>query len=898
MEGRSLKSPLRAGGVHSDIDVLVKDPPRARTAKSRSRRAAPRSLLLPMLSMRMEPGPSMMSGDSSMYRHRGAGAAAAPHGSIWPGSPSSSAGSAPSHREQPVAGNRCWFCASVQDLIVAEPYYEMHNRVKRCWYCNAPQNASSGGRRNMQNFGRGLLQRCPDFSAAQVLSLLGRYSSNDLSASDIEQAMTQARQLADERRAELAAAGGGGAPRAVRGSKTANDTTWILPREHLTALVEARHKLTHKIGRARRFSQLLTAKALAHAEMPKTNEGVLSQLPSVCWTHRNRDQLATEAQLEEMNDLLHRTLATDHLDPKAERKVKTVTLNVGGRLFKVESNQLFHGGVQESKFFRENIFPAKELANVHDERSQQGAEMREQVRKADKIGRHIGSDDDGYEHYSAVAPGLDGAIFVDRIPDMFPYILEFLRTGEMMDLTALTDLNIAQLEMDADFFDCAFMIHAVKKEKSLRNVNQGSQQIKKLKEEHSAKLADMAHKTAETIRVQRELHIHDRRVLNATIDEQRDEIERLKREHAKLTSGITVSIGVNTTETGGKKDDDVDPFAALMSSVVKMKNRRKVKKKYRKPPMPIKQVPPFLHEIYMQKLTADKTDDDVNNPRESMAEFISSYFINKYGMKKLADTYTTSMQDSILKNWQESKQLEMAGIMIGLLRPECYTPMISDLLMQTIGRVFPKWEGVKMKLDKSVGISKTDAIMGITGPGPKGNANQKRENWHGFLCESVPAESVQALLDKIDHWLETHKVSSTTNSTTEAIDVTEYLWEVMKTYLDEVKFREDELVKLFKDFDADESGDMDLSEFTEMLNFCVGEGQFTDREIMHLFEDINDEEGDDDGTIDPQNFACFCHAHGIYPPALKERVSITGAAHGHGQTDPFASLHAKLALPR
>merc|ERR1711871_845615 len=103
---------------------------------------------------------------------------------------------------------------------------------------------------------------------------------------------------------------------------------------------------------------------------------------------------------------------------------------------------------------------------------------------------------------------------------------------------------------------------------------------------------------------------------------------------------------------------------------------------------------------------------------------------------------------------------------------------------------------VKKKLDNFVGISKQEAIMGITGPGPKGNANQKRENWHGYLCENVPADAVTALLERIDHWHETHEATGA--AALSPIDVTEYLWAVMETYLNEVKYREDELMKLFK----------------------------------------------------------------------------------------------------
>ena len=235
--------------------------------------------------------------------------------------------------------------------------------------------------------------------------------------------------------------------------------------------------------------------------------------------------------------------------------------------------------------------------------------------------------------------------------------------------------------------------------------------------------------------------------------------------------------------------------------------------------------------------------------------------------------------------------LRCGRVMMGLLRPELYSPKTGDIMLEVIGRAIPNWGQVKLKLDARTGMSKQAAMCSITGPGTQ--AALKRENWRGLLVSSCPADDVQLLLDKIDHWHETHQSDSKTGDTQTAVDTVGYLAEVLETYLAEVAFREAELIGLFKQFDTDGSGDMNFDEFSEMIAFCVGP-EFDRRELMHMFNDINDSEMDDDAAISPESFAAFCHGHGIYPPSVSERKTICGADHG-SHRDPFRSLHNHLS---
>ena len=42
-------------------------------------------------------------------------------------------------------------------------------------------------------------------------------------------------------------------------------------------------------------------------------------------------------------------------------------------------------------------------------------------------------------------------------------------------------------------------------------------------------------------------------------------------------------------------------------------------------------------QIYRDKIVADQVDDTTGNERQSMPEYVSDWFLNKYGLKKLAE---------------------------------------------------------------------------------------------------------------------------------------------------------------------------------------------------------------------------------------------------------------------
>lgn len=57
----------------------------------------------------------------------------------------------------------------------------------------------------------------------------------------------------------------------------------------------------------------------------------------------------------------------------------------------------------------------------------------------------------------------------------------------------------------------------------------------------------------------------------------------------------------------------------------------------------------FDCQIYREKIAADGVDDASGNERQSMAEYVYDWFLNKYGLKKLAEQQLTKVFASCVK---------------------------------------------------------------------------------------------------------------------------------------------------------------------------------------------------------------------------------------------------------
>jgi hypothetical protein len=65
-----------------------------------------------------------------------------------------------------------------------------------------------------------------------------------------------------------------------------------------------------------------------------------------------------------------------------------------------------------------------------------------------------------------------------------------------------------------------------------------------------------------------------------------------------------------------------------------------------------------------------------------MPTFVGEYTLNKFGVKKLADTKLQTMINSILSAYKTDPRVRLFGRMCGVVDTEYYSPLISDIFLE------------------------------------------------------------------------------------------------------------------------------------------------------------------------------------------------------------------------
>ena len=89
----------------------------------------------------------------------------------------------------------------------------------------------------------------------------------------------------------------------------------------------------------------------------------------------------------------------------------------------------------------------------------------------------------------------------------------------------------------------------------------------------------------------------------------------------------------------------------------------------------------LIGEIYQKKCMSDK-DHTRKGRNLSTAEIIMHYFTQKYGLKRMAEEYIYSLVKSIRDQARNRNRIQVFGVIVGVVKPEYYTPMLSDVVME------------------------------------------------------------------------------------------------------------------------------------------------------------------------------------------------------------------------
>ena len=93
-----------------------------------------------------------------------------------------------------------------------------------------------------------------------------------------------------------------------------------------------------------------------------------------------------------------------------------------------------------------------------------------------------------------------------------------------------------------------------------------------------------------------------------------------------------------------------------------------------------------------------------------------------FGLPKLANKNANDMVSAVLANEKRAtpnSRIHLFGLMVGVINPGTFTPVIADICLHFLGRLLPKWKGINEFLDnRSVGkllFSKKDVMQALLG---------------------------------------------------------------------------------------------------------------------------------------------------------------------------------------
>jgi len=122
-----------------------------------------------------------------------------------------------------------------------------------------------------------------------------------------------------------------------------------------------------------------------------------------------------------------------------------------------------------------------------------------------------------------------------------------------------------------------------------------------------------------------------------------------------------------------------------------------------------------------------------------------------YGVKKMAAVKLQTLVNSVHQLHKTCPRVYMFARMTGALGSDDYSPAVANLVLEVLGRVFPKWDALSEILgNRDVGelhVPFHDAIRGLIGvSGYKGDP----EKWTGVLVDMADRPRMRELCNRVE----------------------------------------------------------------------------------------------------------------------------------------------------
>ena len=275
----------------------------------------------------------------------------------------------------------------------------------------------------------------------------------------------------------------------------------------------------------------------------------------------------------------------------------------------------------------------------------------------------------------------------------------------------------------------------------------------------------------------------------------------------------------------------------------------------------------LIHDILEKKCVADSRDLEQGNELESMPEFMSNFFLQSYGLQKMADKKMEGFIGALYKYSHVNDRVSLFMTTIGMRHRSLYSRNIGDLIVRALIRAYKgDLLSIKESLDENgVGkctVPRKRAVEMVIGHRAKSDAPW---DWDApQLFQVATASKIEALLEKIDRLPALESPSPPKAKSGSLVDLDAVLGLILGAYKDWYFEVQIEFINAFNIFDTDNNG-LELPEFKVMVkDLCKMD--FSEREVCKLWKSMTQTAGASSGLFeDPCVFAVVCCQYSVFP---------------------------------
>jgi len=248
-------------------------------------------------------------------------------------------------------------------------------------------------------------------------------------------------------------------------------------------------------------------------------------------------------------------------------------------------------------------------------------------------------------------------------------------------------------------------------------------------------------------------------------------------------------------------------------------------------------------EVLLKKVEADEVDDKNANKRQKLDEFLLDFFIEKYGLAKLAKEHTVTFVTALRKHYNDHPRIRMFADLSGAI-DEALAPHYCHFYRDTLWQVMKRSGVKKLKIDEhnSEVLLLLDACLEAV----------------PICFKTIGAEELQRLEEKVIE----NATLKRGEQVPSRISMDAFMGVVMAQYTTMMRARRVRLSQIFTQGDVNGDGVLTLQEFVKILdatNLLKSEREAKDlyREALEL----SYREGTDADVITPDAFAKVAVVH-------------------------------------